>query len=77
MWSTRSLTDVLLLPIERPRCVKCGTRMNLSDLFLRSDRSEQRTFECPRCNCIETKVVADPLHSEEMNRLAGNVRPPA
>jgi hypothetical protein len=77
MSSTRSLTDVLLLPIERPRCVKCGTRMNLSDLALRSDRSEQRTFECTKCNRVETRLVADPLHSEEMNRLADSVRPPA
>lgn len=61
MSSTHSLTDVLLLPIERPRCVKCGARMNLSDLAVRSDRSEERTFECPKCNCTETRIAADPL----------------
>jgi len=38
--------------------------------------SEQRTFECPKCEAIETRTVADPLKSEAVVRLTTNVRPP-
>ena len=41
------------------------------------DGSEQRIFECPKCDVAETLTVADPLKSEAMERLATHVRPPA
>jgi hypothetical protein len=34
-----SLTDVLLIPIERPRCGRCSTRMMLARITLRPDGS--------------------------------------
>ena len=68
---------MLLSPIERPRCVRCLTRMNLASLAPQPDRSEKRTFECPHCDFIETRIVPDPLASEEINRLTDNIRPPA
>jgi hypothetical protein len=71
-----SLTDVLLVPIECPRCGHCGTRMILARITPQQDGSEQRLFECPKCEFVETKTVADPLKSETMNRLTKNVRPP-
>jgi hypothetical protein len=77
MASSHSLTDVLLLPIERLRCARCHSRMNLISLAARPDRSEKRTFECPKCDFIETRVVPDPLMSREINRLADHIRPPA
>ena len=72
-----SLTDVLLSPIERPRCTRCRTRMNLTSIVPRPEHSEKRTFECPKCDFIETKIVSDPLSSEEANRLTENILPPA
>jgi hypothetical protein len=75
MASSHSLTDVLLLPIERPRCGRCRSRMNLTSLAARPDRSEKRTFECPKCDFIETRVIPDPLGSREINRLADHIRP--
>jgi hypothetical protein len=72
-----SLTDVLLIPIERPRCGRCRTRMNLSSIVPRPDHSEKRTFECPKCDFIETRMVSDSLKSKEVTRLADNIRPPA
>lgn len=66
-----------LLPIECPRCVRCLTRMRLADAVLGSDRSEKRIFECAKCNATEIRFVADPLDSEELNRLTDNLRPPA
>jgi hypothetical protein len=71
-----SLTDVLLTPIERPRCGRCGTRMLLARITPQQNGSEQRMFECTKCGFIETKVVADPLKSDPVKRLTGNVRPP-
>jgi hypothetical protein len=40
------------------------------------DGSEQRTFECPRCDLTEKMTVADPLKSEALGRLTTHVRPP-
>ena len=51
--------------------------MNLASLSPRPDRSEERTFECPHCDFIETRIVPDLLASEEINRLTDNIRPPA
>jgi hypothetical protein len=76
MSSSHSLTDVLLSPIERPRCARCRLRMNLISLAPRADRSEERTFECPKCDLIETRMVQDPLRSEAVNRLAETIGPP-
>jgi hypothetical protein len=70
------IPDVPLSSIERPRCRKCLARMTLARLAPLSDGSEQRTFECPKCNAIETMTVADPLKSEAVMRLTSNVRPP-
>jgi hypothetical protein len=74
---TPSSSDSLLSPIERPRCVRCRTRMDLTNIVSRSDRSEKRTFECPKCAYIETKIASDPLLSEQIGRLTTNIRPPA
>jgi hypothetical protein len=41
-----------------------------------ADGSEQRTFECPKCDAVESTTVADPLKSETIARLTANVRPP-
>jgi hypothetical protein len=72
-----SLTDVLLTPIERPRCVRCRTRMDLTSIAPRTDGTEKRTFECSRCAYIETKIASDPLRSDEIVRMASHIRPPA
>ena len=68
--------DVPLSSIERPRCGRCLARMNLVRLAPLPDGSEQRTFECPKCNAIETRTVEDPLKSQAVVRLTTNVRPP-
>jgi hypothetical protein len=68
---------MLLSPIERPRCVRCRTRMDLASSAPQPGGSEKRTFECPHCDFIETRIVADPFASDEVRRLADNVRPPA
>ena len=72
-----SLPDVLLSPIERPRCVRCKTRMDLTGIAPRSDGTEKRTFECSKCAFIETKIASDPLKSDAIVRMTSNIRPPA
>jgi hypothetical protein len=65
-----------LIPIERPRCTRCQTRMMLARIEPLGDGSEKRTFECPKCYFIETKIADDPLKSDAVARLAG-LRPPS
>ena len=72
-----SLTDVLLSPIERPRCVRCRTRMDLTGIAPCPDGVEKRTFECSKCEFIETRIASDPLKSDAIVRMASNIRPPA
>jgi hypothetical protein len=69
--------EVSLTAIERPRCEQCQIRMMLARILPLPDGSEMRTFECPKCDAVETKTVADPLKSESVERLTHNVRPPS
>ena len=71
-----SATSTLLTAIERPRCGRCENRMVLAQISPLPDGSEERTFECPKCDLIETRMVADPLKSEAVQRLTSHVRPP-
>ena len=71
-----SLTDHLLMPIERPNCARCRIRMNLTSIAPRKDHSEIRVFECPKCSVLETRLIADPLTSKQVKRLAIYMKPP-
>jgi hypothetical protein len=51
--------------------------MDLTGIALRLDGAEKRTFECAKCAFVETKIVSDPLKSDELVRMASNIRPPA
>jgi transposase-like protein len=50
-----------LMPIERPNCSRCQTRMMLVRVSPRPERKENRIFECPKCNFVDTLTVPDPL----------------
>jgi ssDNA-binding Zn-finger/Zn-ribbon topoisomerase 1 len=56
-------TEPSLLPIERLRCPKCQGRMMLARIEPRSNGSDLRTFECPKCQHVEKKLVEDPMNS--------------
>jgi hypothetical protein len=51
--------------------------MKLTSFVARSDGSEKRTFECPKCAFMDTRIASDPLKSEAIARLADSIRPPA
>ena len=71
-----SSTEIPLAPIERPRCVKCETRMLLARRSPLPNRAEKRIFECPKCGVSTITTVTDPLKSKTVERLTAHVRPP-
>jgi hypothetical protein len=67
----------LLTPFERPPCSRCQTRMMLERVSPGPTGFEHRLFECPKCDHVETMVVASaPLNSEATGWLAGELRTP-
>jgi hypothetical protein len=66
--------DLELLPIQRPRCPKCQTRMLTIDVSPGSEGFEHRTFECRKCSLSDTRVIAvDPLKSKAVGWLSGEL----
>lgn len=66
-----------LTAIERPRCPRCQTRMMLEPVSAGPVDFEQRVFECPNCNHVETSVIAsDPFNSKAAGWIAGELRAP-
>lgn len=48
----------LLAEDERPRCSRCQARMMLERVSPGPKGFERRLFECPRCDHVETSLVA-------------------
>ena len=46
------------LPTGLPLCPKCGSPMGLTRIEPDSPGKDLRTFECERCQHIETLVIA-------------------
>jgi hypothetical protein len=67
-----------LLPIERPRCQRCQSRMQLISVQPSDNKGfEYRTFECGKCESQQTvTTVTDPMRTEKVIRLAEALRPP-
>src|SRR5882724_13565026 len=64
--------------IRRPKCPNCHqNRMLLSKLEAGSSGSDCRTFECQKCGHIRRMVLSnDPMTSDLLGWLAGELRPP-
>lgn len=66
-----------LTAIERPRCSRCQARMMLERVWAGPIGFERRLFECPRCDHVETTVIAsDSFKSNATGWLAGELRAP-
>lgn len=67
-----------LLPIERPHCPKCQNRMKLARTMPGPKGFDLRNFECVKCDnfFITVTVAADPMHSDIIGWLAGDLKPP-
>jgi hypothetical protein len=69
--------DPELLPIHRPRCPDCQTRMITIAIAAGPEGFERRTFECRKCGHVETGMVAsDPLKSDAAGWTASELRRP-
>jgi hypothetical protein len=69
--------DPELLPLGRPRCPACSTRMLTVAIRPGPEGFEHRTFECLRCGHTEKKILAcDPLRSSAVGWLAGELHRP-
>jgi tRNA(Ile2) C34 agmatinyltransferase TiaS len=67
-------TDPELLPIQRPRCPHCQTRMITDAVSDGPEGFEQRTFRCLKCAHTEKqRLVADPLKSDAVGWLSGEL----
>ena len=74
MWKT-SGPD--LLPIGRPRCPKCQTRMVTAAVEEGPEGFEHRSFECSKCGHSEQNVVAsDPMNTNALGWLNSELHPP-
>jgi hypothetical protein len=63
--------------IERPRCARCGTRMVLLRIAPGPSGFDYRTFECGKCDNVDTKMVfRDPMKSDAVSRLTDCLKPP-
>lgn len=68
-----------LLPIRRPGCPKCQSRMLLAVIVPGPEGFELRTFECGKCDhsFSFTKAVAkDPMNAVSARWIAGELKPP-
>jgi hypothetical protein len=67
-------SDPELLPIGRPRCLKCNTRMITAQVSAGPEGFERRTFECLECGATDSKVIpCDPVKSKAVGWLSGEL----
>lgn len=66
-----------LTAIERPRCPKCQKRMDLAQIMPGPKGYDLRYFECGKCDHVITLTVAtDPMKSDALRWLTGDLKPP-
>ena len=63
-----------LTTFERPRCSRCQNRMMLERVSPGPIGFEHRLFECPKCDHVETRIIAsDPFNSEAQGWVSGEL----
>ena len=72
------VSSALVSAIERPGCPNCRqSRMLLSKLVAGPPGFDYRSFECQKCGHVKTAVVeGDPMTSNALRWLAGELKPP-
>jgi hypothetical protein len=69
-------TMFALSPIAHPRCPRCQVRMPLTGISLGPQGRDFRSFECAKCDQTETVIADDPMKSEKVGWLQGELKPP-
>ena len=63
--------------VERPMCPTCKHRMGLARISPGERGFERRTFECSTCHRTEeVSFPIDPLKTDAVGWLAGELKPP-
>jgi len=52
----RTKSDPELLPVHRPRCPSCQTRMIMAEVSPGPEGFERCTYQCSKCSCTEIRV---------------------
>ena len=66
-----------LLPIRRPECPKCESRMLLASITPGPEGFDLRTFECGKCDhSFTTTIARDPMNAVSAGWIAGELRSP-
>jgi hypothetical protein len=69
------LSQQSLTAVERPLCSRCQARMMLERVSAGPVGFEHRLFECPRCDHVETSLIAlDPFNPMRPVGPAANSR---
>jgi hypothetical protein len=62
---------------ERPRCLKCQSRMEVQRITAARSGFEHWTLRCTRCGHIrEAQVSTDPMNTDAPGRLVGELKWP-
>jgi hypothetical protein len=62
---------------ERPRCLKCQSRMEVQRITAARSGFEHWTLRCTRCGRIrEAQVPTDPMNTDARGWLDGELRSP-
>lgn len=66
-----------LLPVRRPQCPKCESRMMLASIAPGPEGFDLRTFECRQCDhSFVTAVARDPMNAVSAGWIAGELKAP-
>jgi hypothetical protein len=69
-------SSVPQVAIEGPACPMCHSPMPLARMMPRRLNFDLRTFQCRRCDHVKKVVTTDPMKSDVLGWLLGELRAP-
>jgi hypothetical protein len=77
MLSSDNSSTLPLATVDIPRCAMCRARMELAGRERQADGLERRTFKCPKCEFVKTKIVGGPLEASRHRAPRKRAKPRA